>query len=92
MLKAEFTGQLKKDYKIEIKRGCAPQELEEEVTLLCEKKPLPESYRDHALTTTKNYKGMGVYHIELDCLHVYKVYRDALILAQIRTGSHTDLF
>ena len=28
MLKVEFTGQFKKDYKLAIKRGCDPKELE----------------------------------------------------------------
>ena len=29
MLKVEFTGQFKKDYKPAVKRGCDPKELEE---------------------------------------------------------------
>ena len=48
MLKPEFTGQFKRDYKLAIKRGCNPKKLEEVVTMLCNEQPLPESYRDHA--------------------------------------------
>ena len=34
MLKPEFTGQFKKDYKRAVKRGCRPEKLEEVITLL----------------------------------------------------------
>lgn len=50
MLKPEFTGQFKKDYKLAVKRGCDPQKLSAVVELLCEEKTLPPVYRDHALT------------------------------------------
>ena len=54
MLKPEFTGQFKRDYKLAIKRGCDPKKLEEVIALLCNEKPLPEAYRDHALTNSRN--------------------------------------
>lgn len=54
--------------------------------------PVPESYRDYALTNSRNYKDMRECHIEPDWLLVYKVYRETLILILIRTGSHSDLF
>ena len=88
MLKPEFTGQFKRDYKLAIKRGCNPKKLEEVVTMLCNERPLPESYRNHALTNSRNYKDMRECHIEPDWLLVYKVYRETLILKLIRTGSH----
>ncbi|MDC2822291.1 type II toxin-antitoxin system YafQ family toxin, partial [Bacteroides ovatus] len=56
MLKPEFTGQFKRDYKLAVKRGCNPKKLEEVITLLCNEQPLPEAYRDHALTNSRNYK------------------------------------
>lgn len=92
MLKLEFSGQFKRDYKLAIKRGCDPQKLEEVITLLCSEQSLPEVYRDHALTNSKNYKGMRECHIEPDWLLIYKVFRKTLILKLIRTGSHSDLF
>ena len=92
MLKPEFTGQFKKDFKLAVKRGCNPEKLQEVVTILCEERPLPEQYRDHALTNSRNYKGMRECHIEPDWLMVYKVVQDTLILKLIRTGSHSDLF
>ncbi len=47
MLKTEFTGQFKKDYKSAIKRGCDPDKLLEVIALLISEKPLPEKYGDH---------------------------------------------
>lgn len=94
MLRPEFSGQFKRDYKLALKRGCDPKKLEEVVSILCREEPLPQSYRDHALTITnsRNYKGMRECHIEPDWLLIYKVVRDTLILKLIRTGSHSDLF
>lgn len=34
MLRPEFTGQFKKDYKLAIKRGCDPNKLSEVINLL----------------------------------------------------------
>ena len=80
MLKIAFTGQFKKDFKLALKRGCNPQEFEKVVTLLVNEQPLPQKYRDHALTSSRNYKGMRECHIEPDWLLVYKVVKDMLIL------------
>ena len=66
--------------------------MEAVITLLCNEQPLPEAYRDHALTNSRNYKDMRECHIEPDWLLVYKVVRQTLILKLIRTGSHSDLF
>ncbi len=92
MLKIEFTGQFKKDYKLAVKRGCNPAELQKVITLLASEQSLPEKYKDHALTNSKDYKDMRECHIEPDWLLVYKVYDEMLILRLIRTGSHSDLF
>ncbi len=92
MLKIEFGGQFKKDYKIAVKRGCDPKKLEAIITLLANEIPLPEKYRDHALTTSRNYKNVRECHIEPDWLLIYKIERDRLVLALIRTGTHSDLF
>ena len=92
MLKVEFTGQFKKVYKLAIKRGFDPKELEAVITLLVNEQPLPEKYKDHALTNSRNYKDIRVCHIEPDRLLVYKVLKETLILRLIRTGSHSALF
>lgn len=92
MLKAEFTGQFKKDYKLAIKRGFKAEELQKVITMLVNEQPLPDKYRDHALINSRNYKDMRECHIEPDWLLVYKIVRENLILKLIRTGSHSDLF
>ena len=92
MLRPEFSGQFKRDYKLAVKRGCNPKKLEEVIVLLSNEKPLPERYRDHALIKSREYKGMRECHIQPDWLLVYKVVRDTLILKLIRTGTHSDLF
>ncbi len=92
MLRPEFTGQFKRDYKLALKRGCDPKELQEVISFLVNEQPLPAKYRDHALVNSRNYKGMRECHIEPDWLLVYQVVYETLILRLIRTGSHSDLF
>ena len=92
MLKIEFTGQFKKDYRLAIRRGCDPQELSTVVSMLAHEQTLPEKYRDHALENSRNFKGMRECHIKPDWLLIYKVYSDRLVLELIRTGTHSDLF
>lgn len=92
MLKVEFTGQFKKDYKLALKRGCDSKKLEYVISLLREEIPLPPAYKDHALVNSKNYKGMRECHIQPDWLLVYRIKKEHLILQLIRTGTHSDLF
>ena len=92
MLRIEFTGQFKKDYRLAVKRGCDPKAIETVIALLANEQPLPEKYRDHALTNSRNYKDMRECHIEPDWLLIYKILKETLILRLIRTGSHSDLF
>ena len=92
MLKPEFSGQFKKDYKKAIKRGFNPKGLEKVISMLCNEQPLPERYRDHALINSRQYKDVRECHIQPDWLLIYRIVRDRLILKLIRTGSHSDLF
>ncbi len=92
MLKPEFSGQFKKDYKKAIKRGFNPKELETVISMLCNEKPLPERYRDHALINSRQYKDVRECHIQPDWLLIYRITKDRLILKLIRTGTHSDLF
>lgn len=92
MLKPAFSGQFKKDYKLAVKRGYDPKKLEKVILLLCSEQALPDVYKDHALTDSKDYKGMRECHIQPDWLLIYKVVKDTLILKLIRTGTHSDLF
>ena len=49
MLKIEYQGQFKKDYKLALKRGCNPELLTEVISILANEQELPEKYRDHNL-------------------------------------------
>ena len=92
MLKPEYTGQFKRDYKLALRRGCDPKELEKVIMLLCNEQPLPDQYRDHALVNSRNHKNIRECHIQPDWLLIYQVLQDTLILRLIRTGTHSDLF
>ena len=92
MLKIEYQGQFKKDYKAAVKRGLDISLLTEVITLLANEEPLPPKYRDHALTNSRNYKNVRECHIQPDWLLVYQTDHDRLILTLIRTGTHSDLF
>ena len=56
--------------------------------MLQEQKPLPERYRDHALTG--NYSNHRECHIEPDWLLIYEVEGEFLVL--VRSGSPSELF
>lgn len=86
------TNQFKRDYKLAKKRGCNIEELHLVIALLADGEELPEKYRDHALTDSREYKGGRECHIEPDWLLVYRVVEDMLLLQLLRTGSHSDLF
>ncbi len=92
MLKIEYQGQFKKDFKLAVKRGFDVGELQKVISILVSEQPLPEKYRDHALTNLKEYINVRECHIQPDWLLIYKIYKDSLILKLIRTGSHSDLF
>ena len=51
---------------------------------------LDEKYRDHALTG--NYKGTRECHVEPDCLLIYEIRQDVLVLFLYRLGTHSELF
>ena len=92
MLRPVYTNKFKKDYKQAIKRGCDKTKLQEVIVLLCNQTTLPEIFRDHSLTNSRNYKYMRECHIEPDWLLVYRILKQDLILELIRTGTHSDLF
>ena len=92
MLAIKYQGQFKKDYKLAVKRGCNIPELVKVIQMLAGEQILPEKYRDHALTDSKDYKGMRECHIEPDWLLIYQIVRKELILNLVRTGTHSDLF
>ena len=57
MLKPEFTGQFKRDYKLALKRGCDPKKLNEVVMLLCKEEPLPHERMPHSTRLAFSLQG-----------------------------------
>ncbi len=92
MLRIEYQGQFKRDFKLAVKRGCDIAEFQNVVTMLANEQSLPEKYHDHALVNTREYIDVRECHIQPDWLLIYKVYEDRLVLKLIRTGTHSDLF
>ena len=91
MLKIRFRKQFRKDYKRVLKQpGHTPELLQEVLDYLVQEQPLPEKYRDHALSG--NYADFRECHMLPDWLLIYKVEEDILILTLTRTGSHSELF
>ncbi|MGI5098781.1 type II toxin-antitoxin system YafQ family toxin [Treponema vincentii] len=90
MFDIRYTVQFKKDYKLAVKRGYNPKELEKVIDLLKTGEPLPQIYKDHPLSGEwKNYRDC---HIRPDWILIYRVIEDSLILELSRTGTHSDLF
>lgn len=90
MLKIKYQSVFKKDYKRMVKRGYNIKLMEEVITFLAERKPLPEKNRDHALIG--DYSGCRECHITPDWLLIYEISENELILYLTRTGTHSDLF
>ena len=82
------TSGFKKDYK---KLSISDKlKLKEVIILLSNNDPLDEKYKDHKLIG--NYLGCRECHIKPDLLLIYKINKDILELALVRSGSHSELF
>ena len=90
MLTIRYHNSFKKDYKKILKRHLNIHDMETVIDMLANEQPLPEKYKDHALTG--DWKGFRECHIQPDWLLIYKIQNDSLILTLSRTGSHSDLF
>lgn len=90
MLEVVLSNRFKRDLKRAVRRGRDTALLEKAVNTLAERRPLPESNRDHALTG--DWAGYRECHIQPDWLLIYKVHEEELLLLLMRTGTHADLF
>lgn len=86
----KFTALFKREYKLSKRRGLPIAMLQKIVAFLAEGKPLPLKNRDHALTG--EWVGYRECRILPNCLLVYRIQEDILVLTLIRTGSHSDIF
>ena len=86
----EYTGKIKKDIKLALKRNLNI-ELFKEVVLLLEKNgKLPIKYKPHVLKG--NYKGIWECHIQPDWLLIWEQNDEIKLISLTRTGTHSDLF
>jgi mRNA interferase YafQ len=83
------TTGFKKSLRKILRRGKDIDKLEAVVQMLSNDTPLPQKYRDHALTG--NFVGFRDCHIENDWVLIYKIQNDILILTLADTGTHSDL-
>lgn len=79
-----------RDFQLALKRGKSRAKIERAIELLCEQKPLPHAFRDHALKG--EWSGFRDCHVEPDLVLVYRIVRDQLQLVCVHLGSHADLF
>lgn len=84
-----FTRQFKRDVKLAMRRGLPVGELDTAIALLATGIPLPERYRDHALSGDK--AGWRDCHIRNDWVLLYCIDGARLLLTLLRTGTHSDL-
>jgi mRNA interferase YafQ len=85
-----YSNQFKKDYKLILKQGKMDTKLREIVALLANGEVLPPQCKDHALYG--EYIGCRECHIEPDWLLIYRIDKQMVVLALMRTGSHSQLF
>ncbi len=90
MLKPFPSNRFRRDVKIAAKRGLDVEILKKVVGLLENEIPLPEKFRDHALTG--DWAGFRECHLRPDWLLIYRVEQERAILHLARTGTHSDLF
>ncbi len=90
MLDIVLSNHFKKDLRLAEKRGYNLDLLDEIVTKLANKEPLPAKNRDHDLLG--KYKGFRECHVQSDWLLVYRVDEEEVYLFLSRTGTHSDLF
>jgi mRNA interferase YafQ len=88
MLKADFTRQFKKDYKLAIKRKWDISLVDAIISDLINEIPLDDKHEDHPLSG--NHLGCRECRIKPDWLLIYQVGKG--IIAFERMGSHSDLF
>ena len=82
------TTQLKKEFKLCIRRGYNMQQIKSIMKLLESGKQLSEKNKDHNLTG--NYVYCRECHIQSDWLLIYQLFDNDIIF--IRTGTHSNLF
>ena len=85
-----YTNKMKKSAKLMQKRGKDMNKLVYVINELASGRQLDEKYCDHQLKG--KLKDFRECHIETDCLLLYRIDNQQLILTATDTGSHSDMF
>ena len=85
-----WTAQFKRNYKLVAKRHLDIALLDDVIRALSRGERLSEKYKDHSLSG--NWAGHRECHILPDCLLVYRIDDDVLVLTLVRNGTHSDVF
>ena len=88
--KIEYTGKIKKDIQLAIKRNLNIELFKDVVILLEKEGKLPTKYKPHVLKG--NYIGFWECHIQPDWLLIWEQDDDIKLISLTRTGTHSDLF
>lgn len=88
--KIEYTGKIKKDIKLAIKRNLNVELFKNVVELLESDGKLPTKYKPHVLKG--NYNGFWECHIQPDWLLIWEQNDEIKLISLTRTGTHSDLF
>lgn len=86
----EYTGKIKKDIKLAVKRGLNLDLFKNVIILLEKDGKLPSKYKPHLLKG--NFTGYWECHIQPDWLLIWKQDDDIKLVSLTRTGTHSDLF
>ncbi len=86
----EYTGKIKRDIKLAVKRGLNLDLFKNVIILLEKDGKLPSKYKPHLLKG--NFTGYWECHIQPDWLLIWKQDDDIKLVSLTRTGTHSDLF
>lgn len=86
----EYTGKIKKDIKLALKRNFDITLFKEVVKLLEKDGKLPGKYKPHVLSG--NYNDCWECHIKPDWLLIWTKNETIKLITLYRTGTHSDLF
>jgi len=88
--KIEYTGKIKKDIKLAVKRNLNIELFKNVVEILESEGKLPAKYKSHVLKG--NYQGFWECHIQPDWLLIWQQNDEIKLISLTRTGTHSDLF